>query len=172
MAQQDDIDAVICLGCVIQGETRHFDFICNAVAQFVDTRIDEPTLSIDEPTSTPVVNNDVLDESVLYDLLQIGGGNQDFMKRMLALFEENVGPAIERISSAAKTSDKAELANQVHALKSMAANMGAKKLASTCAVVEKKARGNEVQNTEQAVQTISKELAAARDALELRINAA
>lgn len=27
-----DIDAIICLGCVIQGETRHFDFICDAVA--------------------------------------------------------------------------------------------------------------------------------------------
>jgi 6,7-dimethyl-8-ribityllumazine synthase len=26
------LDAVICLGCVIQGETKHFDFICNAVA--------------------------------------------------------------------------------------------------------------------------------------------
>lgn len=26
------IDAVICLGCVIQGETPHFDYICNAVA--------------------------------------------------------------------------------------------------------------------------------------------
>jgi 6,7-dimethyl-8-ribityllumazine synthase len=26
------IDAVICLGCVIQGQTKHFDFICNAVA--------------------------------------------------------------------------------------------------------------------------------------------
>jgi 6,7-dimethyl-8-ribityllumazine synthase len=26
------LDAVICLGCVIQGETRHFDFICGAVA--------------------------------------------------------------------------------------------------------------------------------------------
>ncbi|WP_026896922.1 6,7-dimethyl-8-ribityllumazine synthase [Daejeonella oryzae] len=26
------VNAVICLGCVIQGETRHFDFICNAVA--------------------------------------------------------------------------------------------------------------------------------------------
>lgn len=25
-------NAVICLGCVIQGETRHFDFICDAVA--------------------------------------------------------------------------------------------------------------------------------------------
>ncbi|EMR02985.1 6,7-dimethyl-8-ribityllumazine synthase [Cesiribacter andamanensis] len=32
MAQRDDVDAVICLGCVIQGETRHFDFICDAVA--------------------------------------------------------------------------------------------------------------------------------------------
>lgn len=32
MAKEDDIDAVICLGCVIQGETRHFDFICDAVA--------------------------------------------------------------------------------------------------------------------------------------------
>jgi 6,7-dimethyl-8-ribityllumazine synthase len=27
-----DINAVICLGCIIQGETRHFEFICNAVA--------------------------------------------------------------------------------------------------------------------------------------------
>ncbi len=31
-AQKPDIDAVIALGCVIQGETRHFDFICDAVA--------------------------------------------------------------------------------------------------------------------------------------------
>ena len=29
------LDAIICLGCVIQGETRHFDFICNAVANGV-----------------------------------------------------------------------------------------------------------------------------------------
>lgn len=32
LAAKKDIDAVICLGCVIQGETRHFDFICDAVA--------------------------------------------------------------------------------------------------------------------------------------------
>ena len=29
------LDAVICLGCVIQGETKHFDFICQAVANGV-----------------------------------------------------------------------------------------------------------------------------------------
>ena len=27
------IDTVICLGCVIRGETAHFDFICSAVSQ-------------------------------------------------------------------------------------------------------------------------------------------
>lgn len=32
MAEKKDIDAVICLGCVIQGETPHFDYICQAVS--------------------------------------------------------------------------------------------------------------------------------------------
>lgn len=32
LCEDKTIDAVIALGCVIQGETRHFDFICNAVA--------------------------------------------------------------------------------------------------------------------------------------------
>ncbi len=32
LCEDKSIDAVIALGCVIQGETRHFDFICDAVA--------------------------------------------------------------------------------------------------------------------------------------------
>lgn len=32
LAEQKKVDAVIAIGCVIQGETRHFDFICDAVA--------------------------------------------------------------------------------------------------------------------------------------------
>jgi 6,7-dimethyl-8-ribityllumazine synthase len=31
MAENKDLDAVICLGCVIQGETPHFDYICKGV---------------------------------------------------------------------------------------------------------------------------------------------
>ena len=27
------LDAIICLGCVIQGETRHFDYVCDSVTQ-------------------------------------------------------------------------------------------------------------------------------------------
>jgi 6,7-dimethyl-8-ribityllumazine synthase len=32
LAKRPTLDAVICLGCVIQGDTKHFDFICDAVA--------------------------------------------------------------------------------------------------------------------------------------------
>lgn len=33
MLGRSGVDAVICIGCVIQGETRHFEFICQAVSQ-------------------------------------------------------------------------------------------------------------------------------------------
>jgi 6,7-dimethyl-8-ribityllumazine synthase len=33
LAEYNDIDSVIVLGCVIQGETRHFDYICEGVTQ-------------------------------------------------------------------------------------------------------------------------------------------
>lgn len=33
LAEYTNADAIIVLGCVIQGETRHFDFICDGVTQ-------------------------------------------------------------------------------------------------------------------------------------------
>ncbi len=33
LAEYSNVDAIIILGCVIQGETRHFDFICDGVTQ-------------------------------------------------------------------------------------------------------------------------------------------
>lgn len=34
-AEHTDVDAIIVLGCVIQGDTRHFDFVCQGVTQGV-----------------------------------------------------------------------------------------------------------------------------------------
>ena len=47
MAKREDIDAVITLGCVIQGETRHFDFICDACAHGITNvalKYDKPVI--------------------------------------------------------------------------------------------------------------------------------
>lgn len=37
LAQHDEMDAVICLGVVIKGDTKHDDYICHAVAQGLTT---------------------------------------------------------------------------------------------------------------------------------------
>jgi len=47
MAAQKELDAVICVGCVIRGETSHFDFICDAVAHGiteVGMKYDKPVI--------------------------------------------------------------------------------------------------------------------------------
>jgi 6,7-dimethyl-8-ribityllumazine synthase len=33
LAEYEDLDAIICLGCIIQGETPHFNYICQGVTQ-------------------------------------------------------------------------------------------------------------------------------------------
>jgi 6,7-dimethyl-8-ribityllumazine synthase len=43
--QRKSIDAVICIGCVIQGDTRHFDFICQGVTY----GITELNISLEKP---------------------------------------------------------------------------------------------------------------------------
>ena len=46
-AQRDDVDAIIALGCVIQGETKHNDYINHAVAQGltnVSLKTDKPVI--------------------------------------------------------------------------------------------------------------------------------
>lgn len=53
-AQKSDIDAVICLGCVIQGETRHFEFICQSVAQ----GIKDVSLKYNKPVIFGVLTTD------------------------------------------------------------------------------------------------------------------
>lgn len=47
LARREDVDAVICLGCVIQGETPHFDYICQAVANGITNvglKYDKPVI--------------------------------------------------------------------------------------------------------------------------------
>ncbi|MBL0098057.1 MAG: 6,7-dimethyl-8-ribityllumazine synthase [Bacteroidetes bacterium] len=55
----EKFDAVICLGCVIQGETRHFDFICQAVA----LGLTELTIKYNKPVIFGVLTTNTLDQA-------------------------------------------------------------------------------------------------------------
>lgn len=53
-------DAVICLGCVIQGETRHFEFICQAVAQ----GLNHVALNYSRPVIFGVLTTDTMQQAL------------------------------------------------------------------------------------------------------------
>jgi 6,7-dimethyl-8-ribityllumazine synthase len=58
-AAREDIDTVICLGCVIQGETRHFDFICNAIADGITA----VSLKYNKPVIFGVLTTNTLEQA-------------------------------------------------------------------------------------------------------------
>ena len=60
LAQEEEIDAVLCLGCVIQGETRHFDFICGAIAQ----GIKDVGLKFNKPVIFGVLTVDTMQQAL------------------------------------------------------------------------------------------------------------
>lgn len=65
MIETQNIDAVIAIGSVIQGETKHFDFVCDAVAQGIK--------DLNVITDVPVVFC-VLTDNTLQQALDRSGG--------------------------------------------------------------------------------------------------
>ena len=60
MIHFSQVDAVICIGCVIQGETRHFEFICQAVAQ----GITNVALKRERPVIFSVLTCDTMEQAL------------------------------------------------------------------------------------------------------------
>jgi len=58
-------DAVICLGCVIQGETKHFDYICQSVTQGIT--------SLNLSTGIPVIFGVLTTNNVEHAIDRAGG---------------------------------------------------------------------------------------------------
>lgn len=60
IAKNDDIDAVICLGAVIRGDTPHFDYVCAEVSKGVAA----VGLESEKPVIFGVVTTDTIDQAV------------------------------------------------------------------------------------------------------------
>ena len=60
LCKEITFDAVISIGCVIRGETPHFDFVCSAVAQ----GIKDCNILTDVPTIFCVLTDDTKEQSV------------------------------------------------------------------------------------------------------------
>ena len=60
MIDTQNIDAVITIGCVIQGETKHFDFVCEGVTQ----GIKDLNIHTDVPVIFCVLTDNTLQQSI------------------------------------------------------------------------------------------------------------
>ena len=60
LSKKDDIDAVICLGAVIRGDTPHFDYVCAEVSKGVA----QVGLESEKPVIFGVVTTDNIDQAV------------------------------------------------------------------------------------------------------------
>ncbi|MDX1652853.1 MAG: 6,7-dimethyl-8-ribityllumazine synthase [Brumimicrobium sp.] len=58
--ESQNVDGVIALGCVIQGETRHFDFVCNGVAM----GIKDVGLKYNKPVIFGVLTDNTMEQSI------------------------------------------------------------------------------------------------------------
>ena len=63
--QQQNVDAVIAIGSVIQGETKHFDFVCDAVSQGIK--------DLNVNTETPVIFCVLTDNTMQQSIDRSGG---------------------------------------------------------------------------------------------------
>ena len=59
VAARNKPDAIICLGSVIQGETKHFDFVCNAVSM----GIKDLNISLDIPVIFGVLTDNTMEQA-------------------------------------------------------------------------------------------------------------
>jgi 6,7-dimethyl-8-ribityllumazine synthase len=73
------MDAVICLGCIIQGETRHFDFIAEATANGI--------MNVGLQTNTPVIFGVLTTQTMKQAVDRAGGkhGNKGVEAAMTCL---------------------------------------------------------------------------------------
>ena len=60
LIEDTNVDAVICLGCVIQGETKHFDYVCSAVSQ----GIMDVSLKYNKPVIFGVLTDNTKQQSI------------------------------------------------------------------------------------------------------------
>ncbi|WP_250252347.1 6,7-dimethyl-8-ribityllumazine synthase [Chryseobacterium sp. Marseille-Q3244] len=60
LCKERKFDAVISIGCVIRGETPHFDYVCSAVAQ----GIKDCNIMTDTPTIFCVLTDDTKEQSI------------------------------------------------------------------------------------------------------------
>lgn len=98
---------------------------------------------------------DCLDASVLQDLIAMTNGSIETARRIAELYRVKSLEEADRLAEATRAGDIDRIAACAHALKSMSANLGAKRLAAMAAEMERAAREDDTEPEAAALETVA-----------------
>lgn len=92
MAESGEYDAIICIGCVIRGETSHYDYVCNEVSKGI--------ANVSLKTGMPVIFGIVTAENIEQAISRAGckSGNKGYDCALNAIEMINVMRQIKKTS--------------------------------------------------------------------------
>jgi 6,7-dimethyl-8-ribityllumazine synthase len=98
LANTKKYDAIICLGCLIRGDTAHYDVIVNEVTRGIGQSVQETGV----PHAFGVLTCDNLEQAI--DRAGLKMGNKGLEAALAAVEMANLAPAISQLSSGKNSS--------------------------------------------------------------------
>jgi CheY-like chemotaxis protein/HPt (histidine-containing phosphotransfer) domain-containing protein len=136
-----------------------------AVLQRAMLRI-QPVPSSPAPTAKSEPEPDVLDRSIINGLKELREpGQPDPLKELVELFFKDAQPRLQLMEEAAAAGDLPTLGAAAHTLKGSASNLGARRLATLCASLEKQAKETETAKAAKTLAGVKAELERVRELL-------
>lgn len=110
LAQTKKYDAVICLGCLLRGDTAHYDVIVNECARGIGQSAQETGV----PHAFGVLTCDTLEQAI--DRAGLKLGNKGFEAALAAVEMANLKTVVSRRSSAVSKKKKKAISSQLSAI--------------------------------------------------------
>ena len=107
----------------------------------------------------------VLDKAVVDELRAATGGDDDFVRDLVATYLEEGQTHLDGLAAAAETNDSAAIVRPAHTLKSTSASIGAMRLSAICRDIETAGREGRSEGLLEAVDLARATLAETLEAL-------
>ncbi|HEX3265811.1 MAG TPA: Hpt domain-containing protein [Candidatus Limnocylindrales bacterium] len=95
----------------------------------------------------------VLDQAVVDELRESVGGDDEFVRDLVATYVEEVGPHLGAMADAAASGDAGAIVRPAHTLKSTSASIGAMRLSAICRDLEAGGREGRSDGLHEAVDS-------------------
>jgi PAS domain S-box-containing protein len=129
-----------------------------------------PTSQSPAPGGPAEPDPQVLDRTVINGLKELREpGQPDPLRELIELFLKDAQPRLEQMERAAEIGDLPKLAAATHAFKGSASNLGARRLATLCAALEKQSKAGDGDQSSNTLTQVTAEFTKVRDLLKTEL---